>query len=362
MSHHGESPLAQKYPQLDICDVYVFRGTAGTVFVMSLNPMSGPGGFHPDGLHDFNVDTSGRMVRDAVFRVSFGPAEPGGRQPLHLQLLAGAAAADPDAKGELLASGPTGTVIDGGRGVRIWAGRAADPFYIAGPVVTAVAQTVQAGAPLDVQALAAAELSNLFAGHNVNAIVLEVPDDLLSRWAQGRPGRLGLRRSRPASTGWIGFWGTTVLRQDGTWLKVQRCATPLIPTIFFAADGELAARYNTTEPAADRENYGPIVSKLAGRAAAALGAAEDPQAHGIRVRDQLFPDILWYEVGTPAQFGFGRRNGRGLTDPVAEVMFALVTGRAIPLGLDKRAATGSLRDSFPYLGAPLTGGPAPGAT
>jgi hypothetical protein len=100
------------------------------------------------------------------------------------------------------------------------------------------------------------------------------------------------------------------------------------------------------------------VGKLAGQAAAALGAAEDPRAHGSRVADALFPDILWYQLGTPAQFGFGRRNGRGLTDPVAEVMFALVTGRAIPLGLDKSAATGSLRGSFPYLSAPLTRRPA----
>jgi hypothetical protein len=364
VSHHGESPLAQQYPKLDICDVFLFRGNSGTVFIQTLNPLSGPGGFHPGGLYEFNIDTSGRGAGDAVFRVSFGTAGPSGHQPLQLELLAGGPAGNRDATGEVLASGVTETVTDGGRGIRIWAGRAADPFYIHPAVVTAVAQAVQAGAPLDVRALIAAEPSNLFAGHNVNAIVLEVPDDLLLAWTQARPGWLRRhRRNRnispgPGRDGWIGFWATTVLRHGHGWLKVQRCATPLIPTIFFAPDGDLAAAYNTTEPAQDRDNYGPLVGKLAGQAAAALGAAEDPRAHGSRVADALFPDILWYQLGTPAQFGFGQRNGRGLTDPVAEVMFALVTGRAIPLGLDKSAATGSLRGSFPYLSAPLTRRPA----
>jgi hypothetical protein len=160
-------------------------------------------------------------------------------------------------------------------------------------------------------------------------------------------------------SGRIGYWATTARQEDGTWIRVQRCATPLIPTIFFDADGDLASKYNTTDPGQDRDNYGQLVTELAAQAAAGLGAAEDPQAHGIHVRDQLFPDILWYEVGTRAHFGFARRNGRGLTEPVAEVMFALVTGRAIPLFLGKNDATGALRDSFPYLAAPLAGGPAP---
>jgi hypothetical protein len=361
LSHHGESPLAQQHPQLDICDVFLFRGTTGTVFIMTLNPLSGPGGFHPDGLHEFNINTSGRAVRDVVFRVSFGPAQPGGHQPLELRLLTGDAARDLDAHGEVLASGHTEAVVAGRRGVRIWAGRAADPFYINPGVVTAVAQTVQAGAPLDVRALATAEPANLFAGHNVNAIVLEVPDNLLTAQPRARRGRPWPRTGRrissgPGNAGRIGFWATTALRDTGTWVKVQRCATPLIPTIFFAPDADLADAYNTTEPARDRENYGPLVAEFAARTAAALGAAQDPAVHGTRVRDQLFPDILWYDLGTAAQFGFGERNGRGLTDPVAEVMFAIVTGRAIPLGLDQSAATGSLRHSFPYLGAPLLGG------
>jgi hypothetical protein len=38
MSHHLDSPLAREDTRLDITDVYLFRGTAGTVFVMNVNP------------------------------------------------------------------------------------------------------------------------------------------------------------------------------------------------------------------------------------------------------------------------------------------------------------------------------------
>ena len=358
MSHHAESCLARQYPTLDIADSFLFRGEVGSVFIMTLNPLSGPGGFHPDGVHEFCICTSRRAERDLVFRVTFGPADPVGHQPLRLQVLTGQSARNPNATGEVIASGSTHAVTSGHGGVRIWAGPAADPFYINGPVVSAVAQAVQGGMPLDVRALAAAEPANIFAGTNVHAIVLEVPDRLLFSWTRARSGSTRLRRGlgHPAgqAQGQIGFWAATALRvPDGRWLKVQRCATPLIPTIFFASDGDTADAYQATDPARDTENYGSLIASLAGRAAAALGGTEDPREHGAYVRDQLFPDVLWYQPGTQARFGFGQRNGRGLTDPVAEVMFSIVLGRAIPLGVDASSASGSLRGAFPYLSEPV---------
>ena len=41
MSHHLDSPLAREDTRLDITDVYLFRGTAGTVFVMNINSSVG---------------------------------------------------------------------------------------------------------------------------------------------------------------------------------------------------------------------------------------------------------------------------------------------------------------------------------
>ncbi len=338
MSHHGESPLAREYPLLDICDLFVFLGAdGGTAMIATLSPMSGPRGFHADGKYEFHLDLDRDAVADLTFQVTFGAAAADGEQRLQVRLLAGGdgRGAPSGAAGEVLASGPTQTTVYGQRGIRVWAGRAADPFYINGHVIGAVASAVQAGAPLDLRALAAErEPVNLFGGSDVNALVVEFPGDFLQ------------------DVGQVGFWATTSVSRGGHWHRVQRCATPLIPTIFMAPDGEISAAYQTTDPVDDRELYGQLVCDLAAGVAGRLGVVGDPRAHGARVRDQLLPDVLCYQPGTPAEFTFAARNGRGLTDPVTEVMCGLVTGRAVPLGLGPESATGTLRGCFPYLGAP----------
>jgi hypothetical protein len=86
---------------------------------------------------------------------------------------------------------------------------------------------------------------------------------------------------------------------------------------------------------------------------AATGSNDDPAAHARRVVDELFPDVLHYRIGTPAEFGFTVRNGLGLTHCVPEVMFALVLNKAVPLGLDSRSATGVPHHDFPYLAPPV---------
>jgi hypothetical protein len=68
------------------------------------------------------------------------------------------------------------------------------------------------------------------------------------------------------------------------------------------------------------------------------------------VRDVLFPDVLRYEIGTDAHFGRERRNGRGLREPAPEVMFELVLGTPVPMGL--AASSAAPRAEFPYLPEP----------
>jgi hypothetical protein len=335
VSHHLDSPLARQDPRLDISDVYLFRGATGTVFVMNVNPLSGDGGFHPEGRYEFKVDTDADAVEDITFRVAFGDADETGRQDWTLHRLDGAEAADDGATGRVLMSGVTGAAAVDADGTRVFAGPAADPFYIEGTVVTAVCKAVAGGTPVDLSGFAAEHAANIFAGTNVGTIVLEVPDDAL-----------GVAE--------IGFWGRTVLATDaGGWRPINRCAQPLVNTIFHPDDSELASEYNTTPPSRDREVYGPRVVELVTSVVSAMGSAPEPRAYAERVRDTLFPDVLRYRVGTAAVFGFAERNGRSLTECVPEVMFALVLNAAVPLGLDRTAATGKLRADFPYLALPL---------
>lgn len=335
MSHHLDSPLARQDPRLDISDVYLFRGATGTTFVINVNPLSGAGAFHPEARYEFKIDTDGDAVEDRTYCVTFGELDGDGRQTLELRRLDGADARDRDAAGTVLVRGLTGMNLGVEGGVRIWAGPAADPFYINGAVVGAVRDAVVNGAPLDPAAIGHGQAANLFAGTNVSAIVLEIPDEDFD-----------------VTT--IGFWGTTVLATDaGGWRQINRCAHPLVNTIFYPDGSHQADDYNTTQPSQDRDLYGPLVNDLVTKAATLTHTSDDPAAHAGRVVDAIFPDVLRYEIGTVAGFGFAARNGRGLADCAPEVMFALVLNKAVPLGLDSRSITPAPSRSFPYLAPPV---------
>jgi hypothetical protein len=342
MSHHLDSPLARQDTRLDITDVYLFRGTMGTVFIMNGNSsVAGrkyPERFHPKALYEFKVDTDGDALEDVTLRVSFGPWEADGRQVIELRRLDGGASRDRSAKGVVLAQGRTGENIVGEGGVRIWAGIAGEPFYIEPTVLGAIRKAVASGAAVDLTGWNREKAVNAFANTTVNSIVLEVPY-----------GAFG------ATT--IGFWGVTALATDaGGWQQVNRAGQPMIQPIFNPDDSERSSAYNTTQPREDRALYGPIVSTLVAGVVAAMGTSADPRAYGELVSELCFPDILRYEVGTPAVFGFAKRNGRALADNAPEVMFSIVVNAPLSDGLHSGTATGTLRPDFPYVALPVSAG------
>ncbi|MBB5938264.1 DUF4331 family protein [Streptomyces zagrosensis] len=386
MSHHHDSLLACQDPRLNISDGYVFRGHRGTVFALTVNPLSGQGGFHDDeSLYEFKIDTNGDAVEDITYRftfspITFAPFSTRGTQRWELRRFDGDAARDRAADGTVLLRGITGepaelvlpatrpgtgqdtgqgtgqgseAVADRDGGLRAWAGRAGDPLCVEDAVVTAVKTGIAQGTAPDLAQFERELATSSFTGTDVYAIVLEVPEADLG----GAPE--------------IGFWGVTVLAiEAGGWQQINRCATPLLNALFNLAnpahtsdtedtkdtthttDTDQHIGFHATVPTEDRERYGPEVLAAIKRGAAAAGAVTDPAAHAARVHDLLLPDILRYEVGTDAAFEVKRRNGRGLTDCTSEVMFELVLGVPVRLGLDASAATGVLRDGFPYLAPP----------
>ncbi len=342
MSHHLDSPLARQDTRLDITDVYLFRGTAGTVFVMNINSsVAGrnyPERFHPEALYEFKVDTDGDALEDVTLRVSVGHGEADGRQALEVRRLDGSASRDRSAEGVILAHGRTEDTIVGAGGVRVWAGIAGEPFYIEPTVLGAIRKAVASGAAVDLSGWNKEKAANAFANTTVNSIVLEIPD-----------GAFG------ATT--IGFWGVTALATDaGGWRQINRAGQPMIQPIFNPDDGERSSAYNTSQPREDRALYGPIVSTLVAGVVAAMGTSADPRAYGESVSELCFPDILRYEVGTPAVFGFAKRNGRGLADNGPEVMFSIVVNAALSDGLHSSSTTGTLRPDFPYVALPVSAG------
>jgi hypothetical protein len=338
MSHHLDSPEAQKDPRLDISDVYLFKGNSGTVFVMDCNPKSGPNGCHPEAMYEFKIDKSGDATPDLTFRVTFGELEDG-KQTVTVRQLTGHDAGSRTAEGKVVAKGSTNEVIEGDGGLKVFAGSAGDPFFTAGPVVMAVLPATTKGAKLDLGEFHASNAENAFGNSNVNAIVLEVPNDWLGEGED------------------ISFWGTVALATDaGGWRQVQRCATPFMSLLFDYSQvhyGEGHADYNAMEPADDKKVLGEFVEKELVAVLKANETTDDPEGYAKDLTKKLIPSVMHYKVGSDAMFSAEEQNGRGLTDKACEAIFELVLNKHIDLGVDTSDASGQLRDEFPYLSLPV---------
>jgi hypothetical protein len=340
MSHHLDSPIARKDIRLDITDLYVFRGQTGTAFVINVchsifGPIPAPG-YHPEGMYEFKVDLDGDAVENITYRLTFDQRDGQGKQRYLVRCIRGAEAVDPHAPGAVVTQGTTGETVTTASGLRVWAGKAGDPFWIEPDVLHAVGHAFQDGTTVNLSAWDPNRAKNLFAGHTVYSIVLEVPDGELLAGASGN------RR--------IGVWAVSTLATDtGGWRSINRVGLPMIHPLFTQYNEDLGNRLNAGRPSDDFATYGEAVIKAITGVLSANGTAEVPKAYAEKVAHRFFPDILPYEVGTPAVFGFAEWNGRSLIDNAPDVMFSLAANTPVCLGIGKESVTSKPSTTFPYV-------------
>lgn len=340
MAHHLDSPIARQDIRLDITDMYVFRGETGTAFIINVchsiaGPVAAPG-YHPEGMYEFKIDLDDDAVEDISYRFTFAERNGDGTQRFALRCIRGAGAVDPDAAGVLVTEGISGQAVTTPSGMRVWAGKAGDPFWIEPDVLHAVGHAFQDGTTIDLGDWNPAKARNLFAGHTVHSIVLEVPDAELLAGAGDR------RR--------VGVWAVATLATDaGGWRSINRVGLPMIHPLFTQYNEDLGDRLNAGRPADDFATYGEMVGRAIAGVVAANGTAEDPRAYGERLAHRFFPNILPYEVGTPAAFSFAEWNGRALTDNTPDVMFSLAANAPVSLGIGKDSVTAKPSKRFPYV-------------
>jgi hypothetical protein len=342
MSHHLDSPIARQDIRLDITDLYVFRGETGTVFVIDLchsifGPIPVPG-YHPEGMYEFKIDLDGDAVEDLTYRFTFDQRDAHGKQRYVVRRMDGADAINPDAPGVIVARGTTGETATTPSGLRVWADKAGDPFWIEPEVLHRVGHALQDGTRVDLSGWDPSRAQNPFAGHTIYSIVLEVPDRELL------PGAGDQRR--------IGVWALSTLATDaGGWRSVNRVGLPMIHPLFTQNNDDLGNRLNAGRPADDFATYGVTIANAIAGVVAATGTAEDPCAYGTTVAHRCFPNILPYQVGTPAVFGFAEWNGRSLTDNAPNVMFSMAANAPVSLGIGKESVTSKPSKIFPYVPA-----------
>ncbi len=340
MSHHLDSPIARQDIRLDITDLYVFRGETGTVFVIDVchsifGPIPAPG-YHPEGMYEFKVDLNGDAVEDITYRLTFDERDKQGNQRYVVRCIKGAEAVDPHAAGTVVAQGTTGETVTTASGIRVWAGKAGDPFWIEPDVLHAVGHAFHDGTVVNLAGWDPSRAKNLFAGQTVHSIVLEVPDGELL------PSAGGNRR--------IGVWAVSSLATDaGGWRSINRVGLPMIPPLFAQYNEDLGNRLNAGRPADDFGTHGEAVIKAIAGVVSAYGTAEDPRAYAEKVARRFCPNMLPYEVGTPAAFGFAEWNGRSLTDNAPNVMFSIAANTPVSLGIGKESVTSKPSTTFPYV-------------
>jgi len=340
MSHHLDSPLARQDIRLDITDLYLFRGETGTVFVIDLchsifGPIPVPG-YHPEGRYEFKVDLDGDAVEDLTYRFTFDERDTQGKQRYVVRQITGLDAVNPHASGAILAQGTTGEMVTTPAGLRVWADKAGDPFWIEPDVLHAVGHAFQDGTTVNLAGWDPTSAKNLFAGHTVYSIVLELPDKELLAGAGDK------RR--------IGVWAEATLATDaGGWRSINRVGLPMIPPLFTQFNEDLGNRLNAGRPADDLATYGETIAKVIAGVVSANGTADDPCAYGEKIAHRLCPNILPYRVGTPAMFGFAEWNGRSLTDNTPDIMFSLAANTPVRLGIGKESVTSKPSKTFPYV-------------
>jgi hypothetical protein len=337
MSHHLDTPLAAKTGQLYLDDLYVFPGEDSTVLIMDVNSnvngLHSEPGFHPEARYEFKVHLDGADYETLTYRVAFGEPDTGGQQAVALHALTGEAARDDSAAGDPVLDGRTGETA-AGQGVRLWAGRIADSFYIDLSLLALVNAAIANGTAPDLSGWRPEAAQNSFAGSLVYSIVLEVPH----AHPVLRPG---------ARTG---VWAATKLATDaGGWRQINRAGHPMMWPIFWPNDTDFTDPANTRHPSEDVQAAARYIGDQVAAVAAASGTTADPQGYGRAVAAELFPDVLPYVIGTPAVYGFTGFNGRTMADNAPEAMLSLVAGAPVPSGLKPSVAQDQRASTFPYV-------------
>jgi len=334
----GDLAPHSEHGDRDINDVYVFQGSnaSRTVLAMTTNPAINlfGGSFGTNVRYVINVDNDGDARADKAYVWRFGAPNGSGAQSYTVTRYSGGNAKS-FAQGVVWATGSTaGNGIGSGKGEsKVFAGVRSDPFFFD---LTGFLGTVL-GVGTDGLG---SDPTDFFTPLNTNAVVIEVPDDALG----------GTN---------IGVWGTTSWWDGSSWQAADQMGRPAINTVFNtklvdASSGQTKNRFNVTPPSQQRTAFGglfrtnAIVTLMNINAALGTGCPDYDAATAGAIADILLPDVITYDVTTPAN---GEAlNGRALADDVIDAELGITTNGCVTS--DGVPAHGDYLSSFPYLGVP----------
>lgn len=328
MSHHFDRPTAIADRRINLCDFYVFPAAPGTTaLIVTVNPDAGRSSlttFRPDALYEFVVASDGGTREDITFRVSFADPDQAGHQKMRV-LRAESPAAQGGTGGIPLGEGRTGQVFSLNADGLAWAGRAQDPFTADPAALAAFLQGVAEGTYRPESFTASP--ANIFAGRDITAIALQVPDVALG----------GTR---------IAAWARISLAGHAPQQQVSRIGQAMLRPLFFSPPDVESETLNAGAPATDQQVHGERVARIAGTVAR-LAGLPNPE-HTPRRWWRRSSPMSSLPPGTPARFEPGGGNGRALDDDGFDIAVGFLAGSPLGSSSVPRSATAA----FPYLLAP----------
>src|SRR5262249_21894990 len=241
MSHHFDSAADLADGRINPCDLYAFPAAPGTsALILTASPDAGrssPTTFRPDALYEFVVASDGGTSEDIAFRAAFTEPDDNGQQQIQVRRANGPAASG-GTEGTALGEGRTGEVFSlTGNGLA-WAGLAADPFSGDGIAIGKFLQGLTEGRYTPEVFTAAP--SNVFAGRDVTAIALQLPD-----------AALGSTR--------VALWARVSLHGHTPQRQVNRIGQAMLRPLFFNPPDADVDALNVAAPAADLDTHGERV-------------------------------------------------------------------------------------------------------
>ncbi len=313
MADHLDSPSAKIDERVDITDVYLFHpgriSTDRTVLAVNVNPFAGTIGqttFRPnDALYEIKVDTNGDALADVAFRFSF--VNHSDSQIVTAKRAIGGMSRGSENMGDVIASGPTGSVTTSGD-VKLFAGVRDDPFFF--DLMGFLHGLNFTG-------------TDFFAGANITAIILEVPTSMVG-------------------TGTVGIWARTLIPINGELTQVDRMGRPAINTVFIHGP-ERKDMFNAGHPISDVAQFNDDVVNT-------LLSLKNSLLRSQTLASVLLPDLLTFDVTKPSGF----LNGRNLDDDVIDKELGLIIPESSLLPRSDRVNANDVPflTSFPYMAGP----------
>ena len=186
-------------------------------------------GYHPEGMYEFKVDLNGDAVEDVTYRFTFDERDQQGKQRYVVRSIRGPEAADPHAAGTVIGKGTTNETTTSEGGAADVGGQSGRSVLDRARRAACGGHAFHDGTVINLAGWDPSHAKNLFAGHTVYSIVLEVPDAELL-------GDAGNKRR-------IGVWALATLATDaGGWRSINRVGLPMIPPLFAQYNEDLGNR------------------------------------------------------------------------------------------------------------------------